>query len=257
MAEAAPALTAVAVSHPGRVRDRNEDALTVCGWRAGSEVARIRLLGDGVRYAAVADGMGGHPAGDEASRLALQLLENDADRLDGASLPQVLTGMNLALHRYGQQHRHARGMGSTIAGLAVHRGTVLVFNVGDSAVFRLLDGYLGRLTEDDRPPRLPGQPDGVRTGRLSQCLGGSTGDPVPIRPHVHEVPLVHGDQFLLCSDGLTDVLDLDTVGQVLRRDPADAVPELLAAALEAGAPDNVSVAVVRIGEPGQLERRAR
>lgn len=242
------ALTVSAVTHPGCRRPRNEDAVTVAGWRPhhGSPVAQIRLAPGGPRFVAVADGMGGHPAGDEASRLVLDVLEANGHRARGEELVRVIEEMNLALHSYAAGHPYAAGAGTTLAGLALDADTGWVFNVGDSPVYRLTESFLGLLSTDDRVPRMPGQPADARITALSQCLGG-TADPARVEPHVRSEPVVVGDRFLICSDGLTDVLDTTTIGRLAAPGGPDAVRALLDATLAAGAPDNVTVALVEVG----------
>ena len=240
-------LTVDAVTHQGCVRSRNEDAVTVGGWRPhlGGSVAQVRLGPGSAQFVAVADGMGGHPAGDEASRLVLDVLEANGHRTSGQELVQLIEEMNLALHTYAAGHPYAAGAGTTLAGLALHARTAWVFNVGDSPVYRLTESFLGLLSVDDRAPRMPGQPADSPTRALSQCLGG-TSTPARIRPHVHPEPVHPGDRFLVCSDGLTDVLDTARIGQLAAPGGPEAVTGLLEAALAAGAPDNVSIALVEV-----------
>ena len=246
-------LRVAAVSHVGEVRRRNEDALSICGWRVGPAPAELRPAPGGRPFVVVADGMGGHPAGDEASRFALDLIEGRADRLDVAGAAGLLAEVNLGLFTYGQSRPEASGAGCTLAGVAVDGDRLCVFNVGDCSVFRVADGYLGLLSTEDRPPRMPGQPEGVRVTAVSQCLGATVDQPSTIRPHVHAVEVWPGDRFLVCSDGLTDVLAAAAIGRAMQREPLEAAGSLLAQTLAAGAPDNVSLAVVEVLGPDDPE----
>jgi serine/threonine protein phosphatase PrpC len=142
-----------------------------------------------------------------------------------------------------------RGLGTTVVGVAVQADSYTVFSVGDSTAFRSADGYLGVLTEADRreDPHRPG------STVLTQTLSAYT--PTP-RPHIEVFPIVRPIRLLLCSDGLTDPLDLDqiraklegTIGEPGSAEYATAL--LVQAAIDEGGPDNISVIVVDIVPSG-------
>jgi len=237
-------LEVTAVSHRGLVREANEDAVGIDGWvLTGQEAGPLSLVlaprPEGVTVA-VADGMGGHRGGAEASRHALAVL-----LAMGADLREALWAAAEALRARSGEDPALRGMGTTVVGLRVlPDGNATVFNVGDSRAYRLVEGYLGQLSIDDRPA--PATPE--NRGVVTQSLGGDR--VVALDPHLHEVRLVPGDRLLLCSDGLHDMVPDDAIAECLRLPALEAAAALLTAALEAGGQDNVSLAVVDVHAGG-------
>lgn len=228
-------------SHQGRVRDHNEDAVL-----AGPDVF------------AVADGMGGHAAGEVASALtvaALAAVEDLAGAADPvAHLVAVLERANAEIRRRAERDPSRAGMGATVAGLALAADArVVVFHLGDSRVYRLRHGQLRRLTEDHS---VVGEL--VRHGELTEEEAGrhphrnvvtrALGVAEAIDPVVVALPVEPGDCFLVASDGLTDEVDADQIRALLHRpDPVEhRARALLDAALRGGGRDNVSVVVVAI-----------
>ncbi len=141
-------------------------------------------------------------------------------------------------------------MGTTVAGVVVLAESVVTFNVGDSRVYAVTPDGLRRLSVDDSPPLAPGQ---RTTSIVTQTLGGSLGLTM-VEPHVTTAALGVGDRFLVCSDGLTDPVPDEELHAVLAgphdgTEQADgrAAFELWKAAIEAGGPDNITLALVRIG----------
>jgi len=233
-----------AASHTGLVRERNEDSWGVTempGAAEDGEIVSVDLAEDWV-VAVVADGLGGHPCGDLASRLAvaavLDAKPRTADELAGA-----VHRANDALYARMADEPETRGMGTTLAALLVHPGGIAVANVGDSAVFELLDGRPRQLTVDDipsGPKSLPGVPSGV----VTQTLGGS-GTFTPVRPHLH-LDEVCGDRwFLLCTDGLTNFVPLSDIARLTTVLCDESLPALVSSALEAGGLDNLTILLLR------------
>ena len=196
---------------------------------------RLRPGASGV-VVAVADGMGGHRGGAEASRAALTALDPGASDLSVA-----VAAAAESLRTRGEAEPGLEGMGTTLVGVRIRAdGTAAFFNVGDSRAYRLVEGYLGQVSVDDRPAVATPANRGV----VTQHLGA--GPAVALDPHVHEARLVHGDRLLLCSDGLHDMVDDDRIAACLRLPALEAVPALVAAALDAGGEDNVSVVLVDV-----------
>lgn len=242
----APATMArvAAATHVGSVRERNEDSFGVSG-------LELRL-GDGVVtdretalpfVAVVADGLGGHRAGDQASRLAVETVLASSP-FDAESLTKAIHGANEAIVDAMSEDADNVGMASTIAAVLVADTELVVGNVGDSAVFQMTDGRLMQLSTDDVPPgsaALPGVPSSI----VTQTLGGSA-KLATIRPHSLETPR-QASRLLLCSDGLTNYVPRSDIGDVLAQgSPAEAVECLIALALAAGGRDNVTVVVADI-----------
>ncbi|MFE5186196.1 PP2C family protein-serine/threonine phosphatase [Streptomyces sp. NPDC056628] len=246
-----PYVAVSALSHPGLLRERNEDSLAVGPWTLCATVTEspqtlVFPLGTPV-VVAVADGLGGHPGGDLASSLVVRRIAMLGPALGTeAAVRDALNACNRAVYQAagGDEPTELTGMGTTVAGVVVREDSVLVFNVGDSQVLAADGDGLRQVSVDDNPPHPPGRTTSV----VTQCLGGS---PTfrEIHPHISTEPLAAGTRYVVCSDGLTDPVPPDTVAAILREhDDGRAAFELWRAAIEAGGPDNITVAVLRFGE---------
>jgi PPM family protein phosphatase len=234
-----------AATHVGRVRDHNEDC----------------LLAEGLVFA-VADGMGGHAAGEVASRIAVEAL-GELTRHPAAGPADVTSVLGEANRRILESqagHPEQHGMGTTVAGLTVveEEGSEqwVVFNVGDSRVYRLAESRITMVTHDHSEVRAlmdAGLIDAAEAARhpLRNIITRSLGsDPAPqadtwvLRP-------TPGERFLVCSDGLTNELDDEDIMVVLQEhaDPQEAADRLVEEAVRAGGRDNVSVVVVAVDPP--------
>lgn len=246
--EAATGYIAVtALSHPGAVRENHEDSLvagpwTLCATVTDTPQTLVFPVGSPV-VVAVADGLGGHPAGEVASALVVRELALAGPQLDGErAIRQALDACNRAVHEAASASPARATMGTTAAGVVITSGQALAFNVGDSRVYAAGPGGLRQLSTDDRET-LPGLPGGL----LTQTLGG-TGELSPVDPHVAAVSLDPSVSYLVCTDGLTDPVPDKVLGKVLREhNGGRAVFELWKAAIEDGGPDNITMALVRLG----------
>ena len=139
------------------------------------------------------------------------------------------------------------GLGTTVAGRALGGGKVVVFNVGDSRVYRIRAGGLEQLSTDDTPgPKLDdGRTAAVTTPLVTQALGGSAGYE-EIVPHVLEEPLEAGARYLACTDGLTDLVAADEILRLIGEDDTEAATALFRAAMDRGGRDNISLVLVRV-----------
>jgi serine/threonine protein phosphatase PrpC len=238
--EVLPRIETFAFTHRGRVRATNQDAIAVGSWVADVVMSEPRCSRHEFTrplLVALADGMGGHAAGEVASRhaverLAMQPLEDESDILD------TLAAINAELYRTMRNTPGLLGMGTTVAGLLLAASHVLWFNVGDSRVYRCRERRLQQLTTDDVPP-------GPRSGVLTQTLGGAYSF-TPISPHIGAEDLVVPARYLLCSDGLTDMLDVGQIERAMAATDEDALPALFAAAMAAGGDDNISIILVSV-----------
>ena len=168
----------------------------------------------------VADGMGGQPAGEVASRsVAERLSRRAAEATDEAAVARLLHEANDALFARMNERPACYGMGATVAGVALAPSGVLAFNVGDSRVYRVEAGGLVQLSTDDTPgPKLPDGRTAVYTSSIiTQVLGGYGPDQPGERlvPHVLSEPLADGARYLICSDGLTDLLERTRIEELL------------------------------------------
>jgi protein phosphatase len=273
-----PAVTPVevdlaALSHPGRVRPHNEDHYLVL--RAGRylrtwmtnlpEGSVPREFEETVYGMAVADGVGGRAAGEVASRLALTLLVelvlDTPDWIFSADEPELtevfhraawrFRTVNAALLERARRDPALAGMGTTLT-VAMSLGPdFIVVHVGDSRVYLLRRGVLHRLTRDHTLAqeladlgRLPDED--VATHALRNVLTDAIGLwEEGGEPDVRRLPLADGDRLLLCTDGLTEMVDDATIAAELGRDrpAAEICQALLDLALDRGGLDNVTVVV--------------
>ncbi|MFE6835387.1 PP2C family protein-serine/threonine phosphatase [Streptomyces sp. NPDC057705] len=243
-----PYIAVTALSHVGLVRERNEDSLVVGPWTLCGTVTQNpqTLLFPFGRplVVAVADGLGGQPAGEVASELVVRHLSSLGPELDGEdALGDALRRCNHAVHSATDGRPDLTSMGTTIAGALVLADSLVVFNVGDSKVFRAAPDGLHQVSVDDSPPPAPGH---RTTSAVTQTLGGSRGYH-SIEPHMAAFELTEGDRYLVCSDGLTDPVPDEEIEDLLRvHDDGRAAFELWRAAIDAGGPDNITLALVRI-----------
>jgi PPM family protein phosphatase len=237
-----------ALSHSGLVRDHNEDSLVVGPWTlCAAETETPQTLVFPIRsplVVAVADGLGGHPGGDVASSLVVRELARAGPVLTNEdAVREVLHACNRAVYAVADDQPSLTAMGTTVAGIAINPDQVLTFNVGDSRVYAYGADGLQQVSSDDSPPLEPGQ---SYTTIVTQTLGGGP-TYAPIEPHVSGSPLSVDVRWLVCSDGLHDLVSADTLSELLREQEDSHVAfELWKAAIEAGGPDNITLALVRI-----------
>lgn len=237
-------LTWAARTHVGLVRSNNEDAHV-----AGPTVF------------AVADGLGGHRAGDLASRLAVESMERLA-HLETRGPREVLAAVRearAAIAAAQREEPRRSGMATTLSALVV--GTdkaadkMLTINIGDSRIYRLRGGELEQLTVDhsevqemlDRgllqPEEAPSYPRRNVVTRVLHAMPDTTPDIWMVKP-------APGDRYLVCTDGLHGPVRNALLAEILRAepDPARATDALVEAALAAGGPDNVTVVLIDISQ---------
>ncbi|HUF74925.1 MAG TPA: protein phosphatase 2C domain-containing protein [Longimicrobiales bacterium] len=253
----------VGLSDVGKTRTRNEDSLSL-----------VPELG----VAVVADGMGGHPGGDVASRIAASTAAKTlAEELEaGASQhDDATTRLSVAMRRSvirahqeiraeGEREPDLDGMGTTITALVVDPETdvYVLGHVGDSRAYRWRGGKLTQLTRDDTwvQERVEAQVLTLEQARrhpfahlLTQCLGL---DDAPT-PHILHGSVEVGDAFLLCTDGLVGMVEDEALEQILLRELGEngaageagehALQALLDAANEAGGHDNITAVLLTVG----------
>jgi serine/threonine protein phosphatase PrpC/serine/threonine protein kinase len=239
---------------PGCVRQENEDTVRV------ARAADATTGGDGLLLAAVLDGMGGHAAGEVASRLAADTIENhytDVSSDPGESLERAIQAANKAVYAAAQADAALQGMGTTVIAMVVRDGNAWCAHVGDSRCYLVRDGEIFLMTEDHSAVMAM-----VRDGSLSRDQARTHPDKNVIsralgsRQHVEITvwprPFVlrPGDRFVLCSDGLYDVVGDEDVRDVVSSSPPHVACErLIAMTRERGAPDTVSVLVLAVPEP--------
>lgn len=245
-------LSISAATHRGYARDGNEDSFLVDHRIGGGEfdqlTTELSVTTDAV-VLAIADGLGGHKAGEVASRYAVTELSaklTEVDFSDDASVSELLNSISRGLHRQMLETPALLGMGTTIVIAIVTARSLTFVNVGDSRGYLIDESGLRQTTHDDVPPHL--STASRRTGAITQALGGMS-PRMRIIPHVHRSGLPAGDwSLILCSDGVSDFLSSEEIAGIGRSGPAEAIT-LIDSSLRAGGEDNISAIVVRSSRP--------
>jgi protein phosphatase len=235
----------------GRVRTNNQDQLLVTA-----------------DLFAVADGMGGHAAGEVASLTAVEALKASYARVGGTEgLIAATHQANRSIWDRGQEDPELRGMGTTLVAVALvnddGEDRLAVVNVGDSRVYLLRQGELEQLTTDHSLVQ-----ELVDDGQLSEVeatvhpqrhvLTRALGVDSDVSVDILQVLPLKGDRLLLCSDGLSRELSDTQVASIMRRlaDPDDAARELVSAAKNRGGNDNITVVIIDVTDDGDLPQTA-
>jgi serine/threonine protein phosphatase PrpC len=233
-----------AITDPGRRRRRNEDAF----------VLEPPLF-------AVADGMGGAQAGEIASRIAASVLRDSAERSGEDSVSTLIQEANRRVYEAASTDEARSGMGTTITAALVEDGTVRIGHVGDSRAYRIRDGKLEQLTEDHSLVA-----ELVRSGRLSpeeadvhpqrSVITRALGTDPDVDVDTFTVEARPGDVFMICSDGLTSMVDDEAILEIVERNRVSldqAARALVDAANKGGGEDNITIVAFEIGDPAAGE----
>ena len=237
-----------ALTHRGLHRVTNEDCIGIGGWmRNVSEDAPVefslKMLPK--TFLLIADGLGGHQSGALASQIAIASLSQalcEPTSISENSVAQILSKTNREIWTLLAGERQHAGAGTTVAGIICSPNECYAFNVGDSRVYRRRENFLQLLSTDDR---LPTHSMAEQSNVLLQALGGSE-EEKQIQPHIVTFPCVAGDEFLLCSDGLSDLITIDQLEDALGEDLSFSVAKLRDLVFVAGAHDNVSIIYARL-----------
>lgn len=254
MGESMNGLAMAGITDPGMVRDHNEDCFLILPQKG---------------LAILADGMGGHLAGEVASSLAVNVISRYlTDNLsrarksrrgaDGfsAEATTVLKAVELAngtIYETSRSRPEFSGMGTTVVVTIFRANKLCVAHVGDSRLYRLRHGTLTQLTEDHsmvqellRQGHITAEE--ARTSNARNLVTRALGVDATVRPDIQEYTVQAGDKYLLCSDGLNDVLTDDDIQSMLSHygtDLEDAISRMVMVVNAKGGPDNVSVVAVR------------
>lgn len=232
----------------GCVREHNEDSLIVAP-----------------PLFAVADGMGGHAAGEIASEVAVRSLANNAPkRADTEALSAAVMYANYAVIDAARQ-KGRTGMGTTLTAAILDGERLALAQVGDSRAYLLHHGHMQQLTRDhslmaDMIEAGELTPEEARVHPQRSVITRALGSDPNMRPDLYEISVSPGDRLLLCSDGLTTMLDDDKIERLLlhNRDPQRCAALLVNEAISAGGHDNITVVVVDIeGNAARTLRRTR
>ncbi|MGM9903657.1 Stp1/IreP family PP2C-type Ser/Thr phosphatase [Enterococcus hirae] len=237
-------------SDVGRRRNTNQDYVRVFKNQAG------------ITLAVLADGMGGHRAGDIASQMAVLNLGKDWEEqalVDDEKIAQwfiqAIQEENNAIHQLGQEQLEYNGMGTTIVAAALSAESFTIANVGDSRAYLIRNDQLIQLTEDHSLVN-----ELVKSGEISEemavnhprknILTRSVGMPGALEVDVATYLWQGEDRLLLCSDGLTNMLSEEVIGTIINQEGnlADKVSQLVDRANEAGGADNITVLLIEYKE---------
>jgi protein phosphatase len=260
-------------SHQGLVREKNEDrfiAIRRCRSRdvlaTNLDPRSLSMPQDFAYVMVVADGVGGAAHGEFASQLALETAVElgtnatswvmkigsiDAQQIR-ARTDAYISVIQETLLSYAQSTPELRGMGTTWTSAYVVPPHAIIIHVGDSRAYQFHDQKLQQITRDQTLAQqmidAGSPPESVSKLRsvLTNCLGGQSGN---VSAELYKLTLDRGDQLLLCSDGLSDMVDDDEIGRVLsaHADPQQASDQLIQSALNNGGKDNVTVVLCSIG----------
>jgi protein phosphatase len=253
------------LSHAGMVRAHNEDSIFV----------------DAVGLAVLADGMGGYNAGEVASGIAVDVIKEgllpelisgrDLSKVDihtglthaALLLQQQIAAANKGIYEAAQNRPECAGMGTTIVAAVFHGNRVSVAHIGDSRCYRLRGGRFEQLTRDHsllQEQIDSGQitPDQARYSLNKNLVTRALGIEAIVPADISEFRVEAEDIYLLCSDGLTDMVDTDVVHGILdeQRDALEAAAvQLIELANQNGGRDNISVILAHVPATFLPERR--
>lgn len=235
-----------AATAAGPVRSTNEDSIVAARTiLTGGDTTLVCgvIAPDTEALFAVADGIGGHPFGEVASRIIVSSLADDPPAATEPSCTAAVRRTNLELHAVMAQRPETVGMGAVLAGVVCHGVTSCWFNVGDSRIYHCVsDGRLIQLSVDDTTAA---PPLSRRPGMVSTALGGRR-TIAPINPHTGSAVLAAGDRLMLCSDGVINALPDEAIAAIIHvaATPEAAVRDLMDACRRGMARDNLSVVVI-------------
>lgn len=237
-----------AVSNVGLVRTNNEDMALVFGeYIRDNNIAFAFDLAPQMPFTAiVADGMGGMNGGEVASQMATAAFNSFAESLTpGMSPDEVVMALkqwtrlcDRSIVERGQQDPLLLRMGTTLTGLLAFNDTLFVLNIGDSRTYRLRYDIFKQLTEDHSERQRTGDPS-VPANLIYNALGTGTAF-----IDVKVMQLVEGDRYVVCSDGLSDMVSDEAIEQMLRN--GNSARQYVQAALQGGGRDNVTVIVLDV-----------
>lgn len=235
------------VSDIGLIRQNNEDS-----WK---------LLKD-PQFFVLADGMGGHQAGEIASRETVdQLCTLFQKRFDSSNkdlaqaeqlIKEIIQEVNGAIYYMGREDTELRGMGTTLCCVLIHSEGLIYGHVGDSRIYRFRHGQLEQLTQDHSLLR-----ELIDLGQLSEqqaedflyknIITKAIGTESTVEPDVMHTSLELGDMILMCSDGLSDLVSFEEIQDILDQNPEEEITKLLVKkAKQKGGYDNITVILVKI-----------
>ena len=259
-------LNAAVACNTGKVRLNNEDNFYFNGYHLKQENTGLekpiqkRITDKRDSIFCVFDGMGGGDYGEAASFAGVKMLKKEWSQISKVLYPEqfleeLCQNLNLAVCMQ-QELLGSDRMGSTMALLLFHDGGVYAANIGDSKIFLLRNGELEQISQDHDDSKYI-QQMGIshRKPRLTQYLGMNP-DKVRMEPYICSMEVLKKDRFLICSDGLTDMVDQEKITQILseNKDAQQAVQKLLDSAMEQGGVDNTTIMVCNVEDTASAKK---
>jgi len=241
-------LKIIAVSDKGCVREHNEDMILIGNdiFRDGRKKILVDLNNENkIFFVAVADGMGGHNAGEVASEMVLRKMNEKINSLEknltendlSLKISEWVKEIHLDILYEGNKGINKKGMGSTLIGTLFYNNKIYYLNVGDSRLYRLRNGYLMQISKDHSLREVTGNKD-IPSNIITNSFGG--GEKIFVEFASAGSKIFNDDALLLCSDGLSDELNDEEIEETLGN-KKNAVDELFKKAKNKGGKDNISI----------------
>lgn len=235
-------MKAVGITDIGLQRKRNEDAYLI-------DLNRKLFL--------VCDGMGGHRAGDVASRMAVDTIDQQFNYNHWNEVPDALHEAikiaNQNIWKAGQQDEAVREMGTTVTAAVINQGKIVIAHVGDSSLYIIRNLVIEKLTRDHTLAEqmlLDGllKQEDMRSNAFNHILTRALGIDSQVNIDIIQENVQAGDWILLCTDGLSNLVDGQDILAILdnQHEPQEAAQELMDMALSRGGHDNITIVLVRL-----------
>lgn len=237
------------LSDVGCIRELNEDCYCICGFGDNSERG----------FCILADGMGGHNAGEVASQNAVKLIAEEMNRLLESGekeipgqLSRAVSVANTGVYTMASENPIHRGMGTTVVTAFIDDGTAYVANVGDSRAYAVRDDEIVQITTDhsvvsELVMRGTITKEEARLHPQKNIITRAVGTDKSVRTDIFEYNYSPGDVMIICSDGLSTMLDDNRILEIIKskKTSEDTVNSLIAAAKDEGGLDNITVICIR------------
>ena len=237
------------LSDVGCIRELNEDCYCICGFGDNSERG----------FCILADGMGGHNAGEVARQNAVKLIAEEMNRLLESGekeipgqLSRAVSAANTGVYTMASENPIHRGMGTTVVTAFIDDGTAYVANVGDSRAYAVRDDEIVQITTDhsvvsELVMRGTITKEEARLHPQKNIITRAVGTDKSVRTDIFEYNYSPGDVMIICSDGLSTMLDDNRILEIIKskKTSEDTVNSLIAAAKDEGGLDNITVICIR------------
>jgi len=240
----------------GCVREHNEDTILIGNkiFRDGKMELAVNLNKNKKFFVAIADGLGGHNAGEVASEIVLRKMAETIEilefNLSEKELFDKISEQAKETHAYileeGNRDPNKKGMGSTLISLLLYNNKVYYLNVGDSRLYRFRNGNLRQISKDHSLSEVTSNLN-IPSNIIINSFGGGEKIFIDFAPAGGK--MFSDDIFLLCSDGLSDMLTDDEIEHILNTEKGNPVGKFLTEANNKGGKDNISIMLLNIHIP--------